>query len=99
MTHLHCLINVNQDTDSRRHLLRSTLVPNTGEANQFLLLGCGGGDLVVLKIAFGKRRAASICGVAQQGRGCVMPVLLTECERALLIALAGRCYKPLGSKD
>lgn len=37
VTHLHCLISVNQDTDSRRHLLRSTLVPKSGEANQFLL--------------------------------------------------------------
>lgn len=43
-------------------------------------------------------RAASSCGVGRQGRGCVTTVLPTECKQALLIVLAGRCYKLLDSE-
>lgn len=65
-------------------------MPKTGEATSSFLWAVVRGDLVVLKIAFCKMRAASIFRVGQQGRGCVTPVLPTECKQALLIVLAGR---------
>lgn len=102
MTHLHCVVNVNQDTVTAEDIYckaRWCQRLARQSSSFFWAGGWGWGNLVVLKIAFWKRRAALICGVTQQGRGCVTPALLTECEQAPLIALAGRRYKPVGSKD
>lgn len=65
-----------------------------GEATSTFLwtaVGAMWNNLVVLKIAFWKIRAACIYGIV---RGCEMPALTTKCEQALLIVLAGMWFRP-----
>lgn len=65
-----------------------------GEATSTFLwtaVGAMWNNLVVLKIAFWKIRAACIYGIV---RGCEMPVLTTKREQALLIVLAGMWFRP-----